>query len=104
MTITSNVIIRFCEFISGMKIKAIALFPFIIISKSTLADSVLLNHERIHLRQQLELLIIPFYIWYIIAFFRKGYLNISFEKEAYLNEKNFNYLKNRKIFAFRHYV
>jgi hypothetical protein len=103
MVLTSNTIIRFFEFILRMKIKAIVLFPFIIVSKSTLVDPVLLNHEKIHLRQQLELLVIPFYIWYLIEFFTKGYLNISFEKEAYMNEKDFSYLKNRKIFGFRNY-
>ena len=32
-------------------------------------------------------------------FSHKAYRNISFEKEAYNNEKDLNYIKNRKIFA-----
>ena len=104
MIITCNWFIRLAEWISGMKIGAVAIFPCIIVPASTRMDSTLLNHERIHLRQQLELLIIPFYVWYVIAFFRKGYLNVSFEKEAYQNEKDPNYLKNRKPYSFRHYL
>lgn len=104
MVITSNALIHFFEFVLRTKIKAIALFPFIIVSKSTLVDKVLINHEKIHLRQQVEMLIIPFYIWYLIEFFIKGYLNTSFEKEAYMNEKDFDYLKRRKIYAFKHYL
>lgn len=52
-----------------------------------------------------ELLYIPFYIIYLlewlIRLFLPGnaYRNISFEKESYNNEYNFDYLKNRKKFA-----
>lgn len=104
MLITSNNIIRFFEWIFRMKIRAITLFPFIVIPETTSPNSVLINHEKIHLRQQLELLIIPFYIWYLIEYFTKGYLNISFEREAYLNEKNQDYLKTRKPYRFRMYL
>jgi len=69
----------------------------------------LINHERIHLRQQAELLIIPFYIWYVIEYFilllvyrnkKQAYHNISFEREAYNNEHNLNYPKNRTFWEF----
>ena len=69
----------------------------------------IINHERIHLQQQIELLIIPFYLWYIIHFlinyfkyknWEKAYQNIIFEKEAYNNENDLNYLKKRKRYAF----
>ena len=44
---------------------AMAIFPFILVHRSSIpVGEKLLNHERIHLQQQLELLIIPFYIWY----------------------------------------
>ena len=82
---------------------SIALWPFIVLAHKNLKkDAILLNHERIHLRQQLELLIIPFYIWYAIEFlvrwmqYKKRFLaykNISFEREAYANEGDFEYLK-----------
>ncbi len=60
----------------------------------------------IHIQQQLEMLLIPFYIFYILNFIInyiiylnifKAYKNIVFEKEAYANDSNLNYLKNRSI-------
>ncbi|MBK7683699.1 MAG: hypothetical protein KA347_07610 [Bacteroidia bacterium] len=87
-----------------------ALFPFIMLRKKDLPHTPqLLNHERIHLMQQLELLVLPFYIWYLIEylFYRmKGnthhtaYRSISFEREAYQHEKDLNYLKGRKRWAY----
>lgn len=79
---------------------AITLFPFIF-TKST--DEGTLNHERIHLRQQAELLVIFFYLIYLFEWAVKGYYGISFEKEAYINEGNKNYLKQRKLFAWAKY-
>jgi len=104
MIIVSDRAIKFFGLILGMEGAAIAFFPFIICASSTEITPRLINHERIHLRQQLEMLILPFYIWYLIAYYRKGYMNVSFEKEAYGNENDLNYLKNRSIFAFRKYL
>ena len=75
-------------------------------------NAVLINHEKIHLKQQLELLIIPFFIIYTVEFlirlfqYKKwelSYRNISFEREAYNNEKDFNYLETRGPFNFMKY-
>ncbi len=72
-----------------------------------------MNHERIHLRQQIELLVVPFYVWYGLEFLlrllqyrnrRKAYYNISFEREAYGNEKDLNYLKQRSFWNFLKYL
>lgn len=104
MVVTSDRAIKFFEFILRMNIRAIAIFPFVILRSDANPDETLINHERIHLRQQLEMLIIPFYIWYLIEFYTKGYFNISFEKEAYQNESNLNYLKQRKLFNFTKYL
>jgi hypothetical protein len=89
--------------------QAIALWPFIVLKyKERRHDKVLINHERIHLRQQLECLILPFYIIYLTeyGYHRLGgkshfeaYKAISYEKEAYSNETNLEYLKTRKRFA-----
>ncbi len=63
-----------------------------------------LNHELIHVRQQRELLYLPFFIWYgiewLILYFKyhnwtKAYFNIRFEKEAYNHQYDLSYLKNR---------
>lgn len=92
---------------------AIALFPFIFLKSPEQKNNVvLINHERIHLKQQLELLILPFYILYLgnyfINLFRfrdhfKAYYHIVFEQEAYLNEQDLNYLRKRRLFSFRKY-
>ena len=92
----------------------LTIFPFVIVSaKVDLSDKVLMNHERIHLKQQLELAILPFFVWYFIEYLirliqfrnrRKAYRNISFEREAYANEGNMEYLKNRKFWSFFKYL
>jgi hypothetical protein len=103
MIIISQKAINFFELILGKGISALAFYPFIFIAPDTEITEELINHEQIHLRQQIELLIIPFYIWYLIELYTKGYMNISFEKEAYANEDNLKYLKTRKLFAFFKY-
>lgn len=65
-----------------------------------------INHEQIHWKQQMELLIIFFYILYILEYFIKififnknAYRTISFEREAYDNDNNEKYLETRKKYA-----
>lgn len=94
--------------------RGLTLFPFIIVSDIDLkSDVVVVNHEKIHIRQQLELLVFPFFIWYGIEFLIKyvvykdkntAYRNISFEREAYANEKDLGYLKQRSFWRFLDYI
>lgn len=77
--------------------KAITLWPFILFREEM--NEVDWNHEAIHGRQQIELLFIGFYLCYFIEWVFKGYDRISFETEAYNNQDNPAYLKDRKIFA-----
>ena len=66
----------------------LSLWPFIILKNRSLKwDKVLINHERIHLKQQQELLVIPFYLLYFGEWFirtllylnsYRAYQNISF--------------------------
>ena len=98
------------RFLMGKKFTGITLWPFIVVKRKELKqDEVLINHEKIHLRQQIELLIIPFFIWYGLEYLirliqyknrREAYFNISFEREAYANEKDLNYLKKRSFWKF----
>lgn len=81
-----------------------ALYPFILINRKKNINSVTLNHERIHLVQQLEMLIIPFYVVYLFELITKGYRNISFEREAYQNERNLNYIRERKSYSWIKYI
>lgn len=86
------------------------LFPFVILKKRSLKDDVILvNHENIHLKQQIEMLIVPFFVWYGIEFlvrlihYKKwslAYRNISFEREAYANEHDLAYLHKRRFWLF----
>lgn len=92
----------------------ITVYPFIFVRENYLrTNKTFVNHEKIHLRQQIELLIILFFIWYVLEFFvrliqfgnrKKAYRNISFEREAYANESNADYLANRKFFSFLRYL
>ena len=91
-----------------------AIFPFIFLKRKRLKyDKYLINHEKIHLRQQLELLIIPFFLVYVLEFafrfmwlrkWKKAYVNLSFEREASKNENDLNYLKSRPFWNFVNYM
>ena len=92
----------------------LGLWPFIILrNKALKQDKALINHERIHLRQQAELFLVFFYLLYIIEWllkslyyldFYRAYRNISFEREAYLEEKNLDYLRVRKPYQGLKYI
>lgn len=100
--------------LKNTKINGITLFPFILIKKPEgKTNRVLINHEKIHLRQQAELLVIFFYIWYVIEYYYwyfklrdsfMAYKYISFEREAYAKEDDFGYLKKRRLFSFWKYI
>lgn len=88
------------------------LFGMFLTQDKSWIDKYVVNHELIHSAQQKELLWIPFYIIYLIEWvirfcqygnWHKAYMNISFEKEAYSNGNNLNYLKTRKLYAQWHY-
>ncbi len=89
-------------------------FPFIILSDEKYKfNKVTINHEKIHFRQQLELLILPFYLIYFGNLFynflkfknlEMAYFNVIFEREAYANEKDLNYLKSRSFWKFWSYI
>lgn len=90
--------------------QAITLWPFVIVRSADLKNNLkLINHEKIHIRQQLELLVVPFYLLYCLEFlihlivlrnWNKAYRRISFEKEAYQHESDLNYLNNRLFWSF----
>ena len=87
-----------------------AVYPFILLKNKHLQkNKILMNHEKIHLRQQLELCIVPFYILYLLHYcvnlvvyqnHDKAYRTIIFEREAYDNEHNMEYLTTRKFANF----
>ncbi|MGC4129507.1 MAG: hypothetical protein QM564_08075 [Bergeyella sp.] len=102
------------KLLKNTKINGITLFPFILLKKPEYKNNrVLLNHEKIHIRQQAELLVIFFYLWYLIEYYywyirlKDGFLAyryISFEREAYAKEEDLSYLKTRELWSFWKYI
>jgi hypothetical protein len=98
--------------VSFLWVDGIALFPFILVKRKS-PGRLLLNHECIHLRQQLEMGLVFFYVWYFAGYLIRliqhrvhylAYMNMSFEREAYSNEGDFDYLTKRKWWAFLEFV
>ncbi|GAB4037522.1 hypothetical protein [Spirosoma gilvum] len=97
---------------SSLRADGMALFPFILVKQPN-PGPTLINHERIHLRQQVELGILPFYLWYFLEYLIRrfqyrdhytAYRNISFEREAFSNDHNLNYLQVRPFWRFWFYL
>jgi hypothetical protein len=95
---------KLCKAISWfIPVGAITICPFVICENKN--NKVSINHESIHVKQQLELLVIPFFIIYLFSWLfnlvkydgdaDKAYLNIVFEREAYANEDDLDYLPTR---------
>lgn len=108
--------------------KAINLFGVLFVKSNAKIDEVTINHEAIHSRQFVELMILfavvtifirwwlpvfapfAFYVWYIVEWLirllKKGnaYRNISFEREAYANQGDAGYLNGRRWFGFLKYI
>ncbi len=104
---------NFIKYFTPKNISGITIFPFIILEKSEIKDDkTFVNHEMIHIYQQMELLFIFFLLLYYTEFLillikhknmQTAYKNISFEREAYTNETNYDYLKTRKWLSFIKY-
>lgn len=100
-----------------MRVGGISIFPIVVLREkhkdpktesSFIKSQRIHNHETIHFHQQLEMLVIFFYIWYVIEFIlrlfkygnsKKAYRNLLHEKEAYRNEADFRYPQKRKRYA-----
>lgn len=130
--------IIYTRILRPLRLRGIALYPFILIRdrEEGQRGEVLINHERIHQKQQEECLVLclpfiawlafaishwiwlvclvnPFYLWYVAEYlvhrirFRNhsmAYFAISFEKEAFDNQYDENYLKYRRSFAWLNYL
>ena len=102
---------RICKALSVfINVGAITIYPFII-SKEEMSD-VLLNHESIHIEQQREGFVLWFYalyVWYWGIGIAKGltaseaYFEIPYEKEAYANDHDMDYISNREHKAWKKY-
>ena len=92
----------------------ITIFPFIFLKEERdVLNKSIIQHEKIHIKQQLELMILPFFIWYGMEYFFRilqyknihtAYRNISFEREAYANESQKDFLQKRRFWHFLNYL
>lgn len=109
--------IYFVRFPEWFPYIGVALWPFIFIRKDYARKpanviDMIINHEKIHLRQQCELLFVGFLFIYLLEYLvgliterthDAAYLSISFEREAYVNQSDKRYLENRPAFAWAQY-
>jgi hypothetical protein len=106
---------KFSIWILGGKFNAMCIWPLLFIKPGSgaLLKAETLNHERIHARQQLEMLWLFFFLWYGIEYtFRliqhrdlhAAYMALSHEREAFTNDGNTDYLNKRKGFAWVKYL
>lgn len=101
----------------------LAYYPFLVVNPYCMEKNTdtewkipfMINHEKIHLRQQIEL---PFGIFLAFKMFQQLYNNHKRkdltseglylkrveEQEAYLNMHNLDYLKTRKPYAFLNFL
>lgn len=120
------------KFIPFPNFRAINLFGVLFVRGARPLTEATINHESIHSAQIAEVMIasVPFalllwlltnvwlgillviasyYLWYVIEWLIRlpkgnAYKNISFEREAYANQDDLSYLKNRKRFDFAKYI
>ena len=86
--------------------KALYFFGLLFVREDAVLSARTLRHEEIHHAQAKEMLYIGFYLWYIVEWLIKlipygseAYRNISFEREAYADQDNEDYLHTRRAWA-----
>lgn len=86
--------------------RAINLFGVCFVREGMAMPPHSINHEKIHTAQMRELGYIGFYLLYFLEWVCRlvvapatAYRGISFEREAYDHQYNYDYLKTRKRFA-----
>jgi hypothetical protein len=79
--------------------KAMAIYPFVLVVGEM--NLITMNHERIHFEQIKKDGFFAFYLSYLFQYFKNrilgmkhfdAYMNISYEIEAYGNERNMDYM------------
>lgn len=98
----------------GKQMRAMAMWPFVIVKRSRRAEFTdnVRQHEEIHLKQQLELWLVGFwmlYAWYYVRGLLRYHRHMDayalnpFEREAYANSGKPGYLEHRHRFAWLEY-
>ena len=113
-------IANYCNFVA-VKIVRTSILPFhgfsainllgvLFVHHGVYLSNEMMNHERIHTAQQREMLYVFFYIAYVLEWLVRqpmrgnAYRNLTFEREAYANQRNLDYLHHRPHYAWRRYV
>lgn len=108
MIIINDFVPNICSKISGMNITAVTLFFWIFIRPEYADNSVIIRHEKIHVEQYKETLLLGFFLFYFYDFVKNmikerswsvSYRNIRLEKEAYQYQNSEGYIKRRKKFS-----
>ena len=95
------------------KYRGFSFFIFIWINKDVLDKPKIINHEKIHFWQQVEMAFVVqwmlYMCFYVVNRLRgmshdEAYINNPFEKEAFANDWNFNYLKKRKFLSWVKFI
>ena len=88
--------------------RAISFLCFIILrdneDKESMSYKVLINHEKIHFEQQLEMMFVFNWLFYIVFHLTNGYDNNPFELEAYDHEDDLTYLADRTHYKWIEYI
>ena len=91
--------------------KCINLFGVLFVRNGCVMTGKDFNHEAIHTTQMKELLYVGFYIWYFLEWMielgrygGKSYYRNTFEREAYTNDENLDYLNTRPFWGFWEYI
>lgn len=93
------------RYIPFSRFSAINLLGVLFVHPGVYLSWELINHERIHTRQMLEMGILPFYVVYVLEWLVRllmrgnAYRNISFEREAYAHQREKDYLSHRRPYA-----
>ncbi len=106
---------KFGKIMTGDSFGGVTIFPFIIVrDDNILHNKNYIRHESIHIFQYFETFIFLFWIIYLFEYLygkfilkKKNmdlYYYISLEQEAHQNDRNINYLKQRKWFSSYKYL
>lgn len=88
--------------------KALNICGILFVRKGKVLSDRNIRHEQIHTCQMRELLFIGFYLWYVAEWLvrllmcmdaKRAYYDISFEREAYGNEADEDYLNKRRRYV-----
>jgi hypothetical protein len=98
------------KYIPFRRFSAINLFGVLVVHHDVYLSRTLMNHERIHTAQMRELGYVFFYVLYLLEWLMKlpfkgnAYRRISFEREAYAFERDYEYLERRRHYAWCMFV